>query len=183
MNKKHKPYVICIVGDSGSGKTTFSRIMDNLGVKAICSYTTRKIREGEVNNIDHIYVTQDEFNEIKLNADDPMTAYTDYGGYEYCTVLSQFKALDGCCYVVDEAGVNYMLDNFYNDLTVIPVLISCGDKAKERGVTPERILRDSKRDRTMNANYEFIVYNTSTIEHLEQAAKDLIDEINTSMFK
>lgn len=75
---KFKPYVICIVGESGSGKTTLSRIFDELGVKAICSYTTRRMREGEVNNIDHIFVSQDEFNELKLNYEDPMVAYTNY---------------------------------------------------------------------------------------------------------
>ena len=179
---KFKPYVICIVGESGSGKTTLSRIFDELGVKAICSYTTRRMRDGEVNNLDHIFVSQDEFNELKLNYEDPMVAYTNYGGFEYCTTLSQFKAHEGCCYVVDEPGVNYMHKHFSDVLNIVPIYVFAGDKVLERGVTEERIARDRTRNKSLDVGIKYTIGNFGSIDDLKNNAKITLELINTSMF-
>ena len=179
---KFKPYVICIVGESGSGKTTLSRIFDELGVKAICSYTTRRMRSGETNNVDHIFVSQEEFDEIKLNDADPMVAYTNYGGFEYCTTLSQFKSNEGCCYVVDEAGVNYMHKHFSDVLNIVPVYVFAGDKLIERGVSEERIARDIARNKSLDIGIKYTIGNLGSIEDLKNNAKVVLELINTSMF-
>ena len=52
-----KQNIIAIVGQAGSGKDTVAQLMRmTLHVPILCSYTTRPMREGEVNGREHIFV-------------------------------------------------------------------------------------------------------------------------------
>ena len=58
-----KDKIICIVGRSGSGKTTAAEYLEELyGLKSIQSYTTRPKRKP--NETGHTFVTEDEFDKI-----------------------------------------------------------------------------------------------------------------------
>ena len=52
--------IVAIVGASGSGKTQLTLYAKKLGYPVICSYTTRPMREGETNGVEHIFVTADK---------------------------------------------------------------------------------------------------------------------------
>ena len=96
-----KPIIICIVGASGSGKTTASLMLQKqFGWEAIVSYTTRPMREGETNGVDHWFVTPDQ-----KPREGEMCAYTKFGDYEYWTTWNQFQSLFPCVYVIDEKGL------------------------------------------------------------------------------
>ena len=57
--------VFIISGPSGSGKdTVLKRIIETNDVNKIIGYTTRPIREGEVNGIDYYFVSKEEFENI-----------------------------------------------------------------------------------------------------------------------
>ena len=60
--------LICIMGDSKSGKSTVERGLKNLGFKASISYTTRKINTaghtGEVDGIDYHFVDEIQFKQL-----------------------------------------------------------------------------------------------------------------------
>lgn len=72
--------LITIIGPSGAGKDTVALMLSAiLGYKVICSYTTRPMREGEVDGKEHYFVK--ECNVQKSE----MLAYTRYGNYEYWT--------------------------------------------------------------------------------------------------
>ena len=70
--------IVAIVGASGSGKTQLTLYAQRFGYPVICSYTTRPMREGETNGVEHIFVTED-----KMPTKDNMLAYTFFGGYHY----------------------------------------------------------------------------------------------------
>lgn len=54
-----KQNIIAIVGQAGSGKDTVAQLMRmTLHVPILCSYTTRPMREGEVNGREHIFVKE-----------------------------------------------------------------------------------------------------------------------------
>ena len=76
-----KPTIVCLVGDSGSGKTFASlHLQEVLNWNSIVSYTTRKKREDEVNGREHWFVTDKEVPDKSK-----MCAYTMFGGYQYWT--------------------------------------------------------------------------------------------------
>ena len=78
MNKTN---VIAIVGDSGSGKTYASMYLQmKFKWKAIVSYTTRPMREEEIQGREHWFVQPSN-----VPPKDKMCAYTIFGGYEYWT--------------------------------------------------------------------------------------------------
>jgi guanylate kinase len=95
-----------IVGPSGSGKTTVMRsVMKN----EIVSCTTREQREGEVNGVDYVFVTEDEF---KSAFDDGLliehTKYSgNYYGLSYHEIESKLKK-DHAFAIVDINGLQQL---------------------------------------------------------------------------
>ena len=54
--------MICILGKTCSGKTTIvDELVKNYGFKKITTYTTRPMREGEINHKDYHFINNKEF--------------------------------------------------------------------------------------------------------------------------
>lgn len=53
--------IICLMGRSGSGKSSVEKVLEKLGYNRLVSYTTRKPREGEKHGREYYFVTEDEF--------------------------------------------------------------------------------------------------------------------------
>jgi len=96
-------YIYLIVGASGSGKSTISRILQNdYGMKAVQSYTTRPPRCS--NEEGHIFISDEAFNSLTP------VAFTQIGKYRYCATARQLDMND--IYVIDPEGV-YSLERCY----------------------------------------------------------------------
>lgn len=142
----NKPLFL-FVGRSASGKTTIADMLsEQNGHKQVYSYTTRNPRyDGEIG---HLFVTEDEFNELE-----DIVAYTFYNNKHYGTTSKQ---LDECSiYVVDVPGVETLLQKYktnrpiaiiYFDTTVytrINRMINRGDSDMS---IISRLLQDEKDD-------------------------------------
>ena len=142
----NKPLFL-FVGRSASGKTTIADMLsEKYGHKQVYSYTTRKPRyDGEIG---HLFVTEDEFNEL---AD--VVAYTFYNNHHYGTTSSQ---LDECSiYVVDVPGVETLLHKYktkrpiiiiYFDTTVYTRINRMVDRGDSDISIISRLLQDEKDD-------------------------------------
>ena len=111
-----KKCIIAIVGASGSGKTSLSLEAKKWGYPVICSYTTRPKREGEIDGVDHYFVTDDH-----VPTKDEMLAYTVFGGYQYWAEKSQLSDTLPTLYVIDEKGLFELKEKYkdvYNIFTV-----------------------------------------------------------------
>jgi len=53
--------LIVLVGKSGSGKTVIVEEMKKLGYEKLVTYTTRPMRDGEIEGKDYFFLTMDEF--------------------------------------------------------------------------------------------------------------------------
>lgn len=150
-----RPKVICLYGVSGSGKTTGAAYLGRkYGIPVICSYTTRPMRNGEKDGVDHYFV-----NEVPPR--DEMLAYTKYGGYEYWALKSDAEH-PVVVYVVDEVGISQMQQQ--DHFRVFPLKIERTEiQRRKSGVSEERIERDRTRPDVKVKAYRRISNNQDKI--------------------
>lgn len=100
--------VLCLLGASGSGKSTISAELVKQGIPALVSHRTRPIREGEVHGVDGYFVSMATFDEYEER--DAFCAKTIYAGNKYglgWKELEHFRMLkkEVVSYVVDAPGL------------------------------------------------------------------------------
>lgn len=165
--------IIAIVGPSGSGKTTLGRhICRELGYNWISSYTTRPMREGETDSIEHIFVSKDAVPDKNT-----MIAHTVFGGYDYWTTQEQFTDNVPNVYVIDEDGLIEMeriiSERGYNKFKVIKVYV----ERDNINVDEERMLRDKGRHTLPSDYYDVILTNDGTLEEFLSISTRIINDI------
>lgn len=171
--------IILIVGESGVGKDTVADILlDEYGIPQVISNTTRKIRDGEQDGVEHWFLNQEDIPENPNN----IFAHTVYGGYDYWVdsndIHIMFYENDIISYIVDEAGVKFLQNKINKDkqfeyLETIPIYISSDKNIRaDRGVVSSRMNRDESRIKH-NVKYAHYIENNGTINEL----KDKIDKI------
>lgn len=168
-----KPIVICIVGASGSGKTTASLIFQkDFGWNTVVSYTTRPIREGETDGLEHWFVSAD-----KVPSQEKMCAYTRFGGYEYWATWGQLLSLLPTVYVIDEKGVVDLLSKESAPFTFHLVTIKIKRKDLS-AIDDKRKDRDKDRMSIPEEVYDYVIDNNGSLEDLTASlyniAKDII---------
>ena len=124
----------CIIGPSGSGKSSVVNKLIEMGYKAPDSYTTRPKRNP--NETGHTFITDEEYDML-----DDVVANTVFNGYKYCVTR---EMLEGCnLYVVDPEGVRTLEKHGYFDFKVIGLELdasSCAVRMLSRGDKVEDIL-------------------------------------------
>lgn len=157
-----KPTIIAIVGPSGSGKTFAAEYLKQaIGIPVIVSFTTRPMRLGETNGIEHIFV-----DETKMPPKDQMLAYTQFGDHHYWADINQVPINGKCIYVIDEKGVIYLMDHFRDRFEIIPVLIK--RDIEKLNVPLDRIKRDYSRIKLKDDFYQYIISNNGTLDEFKQ---------------
>jgi guanylate kinase len=144
-----KKTIIAIVGPSGSGKTTLSLFLyGRYGIPYVCSYTTRPMRDGEMNGVEHIFATE---NDVPDRSE--MIAYTVFGGYQYWATKSQVK--DVTSYVIDEKGLVYLMEKFGDEFNIFSVYVT----RENNDTDQERMDRDNDRILFDESEYDLILHN------------------------
>ena len=153
--------IITIVGPSGAGKDTVATMLSScLGYEVICSYTTRPMREGEVDGIEHHFVKECPF----LPEDKNVLAYTRYGDYEYWTEVKQVQGT--VIYVIDERGLLKLMEKFPK-AEIIAIYVSAKPETiRKRGITEERTDRDQYRVKFDVNGYDYFIPNNRSMFHL-----------------
>ena len=163
--------IIAIVGPSGAGKTLATQILKKkAGIPDIVSYTTRPMREGETNGVEHHFVSEKDMPDML-----EMMAYTYYGGYHYWATFSQVPDDSLCVYVVDEKGLK---DLIYANFTEIhAVYIDRNNEKIAASVAKERIERDSNRIQVNDLLYKHVIENNGTVEEFEEKLLLMVENI------
>ena len=145
--------IFCICGKSSSGKdTVYKRLLaDNeLGLNQLVIYTTRPIREGEVNGREYFFI--DEAEALRLHEEGRIVesrAYnTVFGIWKYMTVDDGDMDLANKSYVVIGTLESYVqIRNYFGKENVIPVMIEVDDGERlERALKRERLQPNPKYD-------------------------------------
>ncbi|WP_195594456.1 hypothetical protein [Bacteroides fragilis] len=169
-----KATIIAIVGASGSGKTCFSRLLQNeLNVFAIVSHTTRPKRENEIAGKDYYFIGR---NQVYPFGD--MLTHTKFGGYEYFALREQVPPEGYCSYVVDESGVQALKRMQGERYRIVSVLVRSNYSTLEgRGIDEERIFRDRTRKQLPEDFYDFIIDNDGTLAEYEENIRETFQKI------
>lgn len=148
-----RPIIIALVGNSGSGKTSLSLyLQERFGIPALVSYTTRPMREGEADGIDHHFVE-----DASSMPENPL-AHTVFAGKHYWTSHSQIST-PVVTYVIDEAGLVELKEKWSDRYNVLAFYIYRPDNP----TSAERKNRDKDRLKLPASAYEEILDNTSSL--------------------
>lgn len=163
--------ILCIVGESGAGKTLASLHLQNkLGANVICSYTTRPPRPTEMEGREHHFINI---------VPDPneLLAYTNFCGYEYYALKTQ---VHGECtvYVVDEQGLRNLREEHGSEYRIFAAYITRDwSKRRKSGVKPRRMERDQNREKLSQDEYDWVIENNSTKKNLFINIEAIYNEI------
>ena len=145
--------IYCICGKSSSGKdTVYKRLLadESLKLNQLVTYTTRPIREGEVNGREYFFI--DEAKALALHEEGKIVesrAYnTVFGIWKYMTVDDGDIELDKKSYVVIGTLESYVqIRNYFGKDKVVPVMIDVDDGVRlERALKRERQQQSPKYD-------------------------------------
>ena len=167
LQGKSKKTIICIVGASGSGKTTLAEHLEKvLDIPQIVSFTTRPMRDGETDGKEHWFV--DHCNASK----NEMLAYTEFGGYQYWTLRSQFHNKVQT-YVIDEKGLLELLAK-KSKFIVLTVYVRRNESFLIDNVGSERVERDKNRNVLDISFYDIILDNNGDLREFLDTATERI---------
>ena len=169
FNRKKK--ILCIVGHSGSGKTTMANYMESkYGIPVLKSYTDRDPRTPV--DTDHTFLTIKQFDELKR---EDMIAFTEWNGHRYCCLHSDLQ--DDNIYVIDEKGLCYLQKNFGILYDIYSVFIDRSLELREMVVPKERLARDEGKFFLPKRFFDFKVNNNGPIAALYYQADMIVKEV------
>ena len=168
-NMKQK--ILCIVGESGTGKTLASlHLKYECGANVICSYTTRPPRDTEVEGRDHHFIDI-------VPPEDELLAYAEFGMYKYYATKAQVY---GPCtvYVIDEQGIRDLLERHSDEYEIYSVYLRRDKKLRrERGITNGRMDRDKHRKLLDLSFYNYVLENNGTKRELFLNIERIYNEV------
>lgn len=166
--------LLCILGKSGSGKSTLARMLsEKYKLKQIPSFTTRPMRDGEVDGVDHKFITKKEFARYRIN--NHIAASTYFNEHHYGATKDQIKTYD--VYVVDKRGVEELKENM-QDINIIPVYVYVPEIKRikymyERGDSRDQVISRLQNDLKMFMGCEEICDYKVTNYNLEDTVEIL----------
>lgn len=146
--------MIILVGESGSGKSTIETLLQEiLGFNKVISYTTRPLREGEVNGVNYHYVSVHEF--AKLVCSDFFAETVEYRGNYYGMAKKDCK--DDVVVVVEPNGLRQIKK--IKGLNLITIYLEVPEKVRavrmlERGDSFESVVERIYGDRELFKDIE-----------------------------
>lgn len=138
--------IFYILGKSSTGKDTiYRRILEDsdLNLNDIILYTTRPIRDGEINGKSYHFVTEDEYANIKDSGRiiEERSYDTIHGLWRYFTVSDENIDLDNNDYIIIGVLNSYVSTrNYFGEDKVVPIYIEVED-----GVRLQRALDREKK--------------------------------------
>lgn len=160
--------MIALLGESASGKTTLEKMLnERLKLNRIISYSTRSIRDNEINNVDYHFISDEEF-ENKLTNDD-FAEHQCFNGWKYGIDKSDCTN-DKIC-IVTPSGLKQLKEK--ENLNIISIYIKSDkliriDRGYDRNDNRIEMLRRIKADEidfeNVEDNVSYVIENNSTLE-------------------
>lgn len=137
--------IYCVIGKSSTGKDSiYKRLLqrEDLQLKKIVPYTTRPIREKEVEGVEYHFVTEEKRLELEAAGKiiEGRSYDTIYGRWDYFTVDDGQIDLAGSDYLLIGTLETYgKLKEYYKNGKIVPIYIEVEDGERlERALRRER---------------------------------------------
>lgn len=148
-----KKKLICIEGKTGVGKDTFANfIHEKTNIPIVCSYTTRDMREGEVNGLQHYYITPEEMQNL-LKAEDVIAYAKKESGVEYAATYHSLA--EEAIYIVDPTGIYYLREHYAEKIDLYVIQLTCPEDVVEERIKSRGDNWDKFIERRENEREEF----------------------------
>lgn len=169
--------MLVLVGGSASGKSTIEKELSSKhGYKKIISYTTRKPRPGEENGVDYHFVSDEEFDSLKLNG--YFVENTMYNGWKYGAPKNQCD--DNTVFVVNPCGLRQIkkvkdinVISFYIDVPRRDRLIKILQRGDNIDESIRRSIHDDGQFTGIEDEVDFIVNNEGYHISVQELAKNI----------
>ena len=147
-----KPTIICIVGESGAGKSLAANYLWNdYDINLIDSYTDRPKRKPDETG--HIFLKPKEFDRLQGDR----LAYTKYGEHRYCSLVSDMFHIN--TYVIDENGLQMLKSKWSEAFDVISLRIKRPLFDRIENVGEERTDRDKGKFNMKDCEFDYVIDN------------------------
>lgn len=172
METHLNPIILCIVGQSGSGKSTVSDyISDMYGWRLIESRTTRPPRTPDETG--HTFVSEEEFDSYDK---DEMIAYTTFGIAKYCCLKQDVHLRS--LYVIDEFGLCYLKYHFSDIYDIISLRLHRDELKRIASVGGERVARDKGKFTMKDNEFDYVCVNvTDSIPYVKHFVDGMMNDI------
>jgi guanylate kinase len=186
-----KGKIVIIVAPSGSGKSTLIKKLKSEYPQLIesVSFTTRPIREGEVDGVAYNFVTEEEF-KAKIDAGDFLEwakVHGNYYGTDKNFVESKTNEGVNLLFDLDVQGTDSFKAYFKDDAKAIfiapPSIAELENRLRGRGTETTGIinlrLENSKKEILRKDDYDFCVVNDEldrAFEELKVLVKSILEE-------
>ena len=179
---QEKGLLIVLSGPTGSGKGTVRRIIESKKhFEFSVSATTRALREGEVDGVDYIVYTHDDFRQAVMDGE--MLEYTEYCGNFYGTpkapVLDCLNAGRDMLLEIEVEGAKQIKRAFPEAVLVMLLPpsydVQCQrlvDRGTETHEVIERRLSGTREELKALDIYDYVIYNYDGGQ--ERAADDFL---------
>jgi guanylate kinase len=180
--QQEKGLLIVLSGPTGSGKGTVRKIIEaKKHFEFSVSATTRALREGEVNGVDYITYTHDEFRQAVMDGE--MLEYTEYCGNFYGTpkapVLECLNSGRDMLLEIEVEGAKQIKRAFPEAVLVMLLPpsydVQCQrlvDRGTETREVIERRLSGTREELRALDIYDYVIYNYD--DGQERAADDFL---------
>ena len=142
--------IICLMGKSSAGKDTiYRRLLEDkaLGLRKIVPYTTRPIREGELEGREYFYTDEAGFDRLKSQGKviEDRAYHTCHGLWRYFTVDDGQIQEDGNYLMIGTLEAYGKLREYFGADRLLPVLIELHDGTRlQRALNRELAQADPK---------------------------------------
>lgn len=151
--------ILCIIGASGSGKTTVEKMLSEYWPNVfsrVISHTTRPMREGEHEGDEHIFHSQSYGMRIVRQQRENLLAYTIFGGFYYWTDTIALVDNKVNTYVIDVEGYHDMVRKWGNEYDIRVLYVKRPNKGNIDKVRKER---DKGREQLSPDEIDFVLNN------------------------
>ena len=170
--------LIIPMGKTGTGKDTIARfILDRSFILPIISYTTRPIRNGEVDGREHWFITDEEMNEI-VSDQKSLLAYTKNKdtGYQYCASLHGLDPNGTYTYIINPSAYLNMIKT-HPDLETVVLFMDLPEYEIKKRTKLRGDKQDAVKKRLDEEREEF---DSFKMRHFMENSDDTTDGVDLS---
>lgn len=143
--------IFYLMGQSSIGKDTiYKKLLEekNLELERIVTYTTRPIRQGEIDGMEYHFVGSSQLEQIRDNGKliEVRSYHTYHGVWQYFTVDDSQIDLNKTDYLIIGTLESYMkTKEYFGEDKLIPILITLDDGVRlQRALDRERMQEEPK---------------------------------------